>query len=103
MSAVLSTLDAGRYALEGEVTAETVPTLWPQIVAVAAKGGAVQVSCAGITRADSAAVACLVEWVRVARGVGGSLQVCDLPEVMKVIMEVSDLDGILTGAAATPV
>ena len=100
MSALLSAVDDGRYALEGEVTADTVPALWSQIVAVAEKGGAAQVSCAGITRADSAAVACLVEWARVARGVGGSLQVCDLPEVMKVIMEVSDLDGILTGVAA---
>lgn len=99
MNAELSVLAADRYALKGEVTAETVPALWPQIVAVAAKGGAVQVSCAGISQADSAAVACLVEWARVARGVGGSLQVRDLPEVMKVVMEVSDLDGILTGAA----
>ncbi|WP_455384704.1 STAS domain-containing protein [Acidihalobacter prosperus] len=101
MNAVLRAVDEGCYSLEGEVTADTVPGLWPQIVAIAGKGGAAQVSCAGVTRADSAAVACLVEWARAARGAGGSLQVRDLPEVMKVIMDVSDLDGILAGAPIT--
>lgn len=101
MNATLRALGGARYALEGEVTANTVPGLWPQIVALAGKGDAVEVSCAGVGRADSAAVACLVEWARLARGAGGSLQVCDLPEVMKVIMDVSDLDGILSGAPVT--
>ncbi|MEJ2655003.1 MAG: STAS domain-containing protein [Acidihalobacter sp.] len=99
MNAALRAVGAGRYGLDGEVTVDTVPGLWPQIAAVADKGGDVEVSCAGITRADSAAVACLLEWARVAGGVGGSVRVCDLPEVMRVIMEVSDLDGILIGAS----
>jgi phospholipid transport system transporter-binding protein len=99
VNAVLRAVEAGRYSLEGEVTADTVPGLWPQIVAIAGEGGAVEVSCAGVTRADSAAVACLLEWARAARGAGGSLQVRELPEVMRVIMDVSDLDGILTSAS----
>jgi phospholipid transport system transporter-binding protein len=99
VNAALRAVEAGRYGLEGEVTVDTVPGLWPQIAAVAGKGRDVEVSCAGITRADSAAVACLLEWARVAGGAGGSVRVCDLPEVMRVIMDVSDLDGILSGTS----
>ena len=101
MNATLNALGDGRYALEGELTADTVPGLWPRVVEAAAGGGHMEVSCAGIERADSAAVACLLEWARLAREAGGSLRVGDLPEVMKVIMEVSDLDGILSGQVPT--
>lgn len=99
MNAALNALGDGHYALEGDVTADTVPALWPRIAEAAAGGGATEVSCAGVKRADSAAVACLLEWARLARAAGGSLRVVDLPGVMKVIMEVSDLDGILSGHA----
>lgn len=99
MNATLNALGEGHYALAGEVTADTVPTLWPRIAEVAVKGGVMDVSCARVGRADSAAVACLVEWARLARAAGGSLLVHDLPAAMEVIMEVSDLDGILSGHA----
>lgn len=94
MSAVLRSAGGGEYVLEGELTVDSVPALWPQISALAA-GGETRVSCAGVSQADSAAVACLVAWARQARKAGGRLRVRDLPAVMRVIMEVSDLDGIL--------
>lgn len=95
MSASFKSVGQDGYVLEGEVTVDTVPELWPKIAAVAGVGGDVRVSCAGVTQADSAAVACLIEWAREVRKVGGNLRVSDLPAVMRVIMDVSDLDGIL--------
>ncbi|APZ42458.1 STAS domain-containing protein [Acidihalobacter ferrooxydans] len=94
MPATVQTLDEGRYALAGTLTVDTVPALWPQIEATVVHGREIRVSCAGVTHADSAAVACLVEWARLARVQGGGLRAEDLPEVMRVIVEVSDLEEI---------
>lgn len=99
MNAVLRHVAGGVYALEGEVTVDTIPELWPRIAAVVEKGETAEVSCGGVTRADTAAVACLVEWARTAREAGGSLRVRDLPEMMEVIIDVCDIDGILTGTS----
>lgn len=94
MSAQFERLSETGYALQGEVTVDTVPLLWPRIAPTAHPGGRLHVDCAGVTRADSAAVALLVEWKRQLRRHGGDLRVENLPEVMRVIMEVSDLDEI---------
>ncbi len=94
MKADLRRLAEGRYSLEGEVTVDTVPDLWPLIQQAAAQPGVACLSCKGVTQADSAAVAVIIEWMRLLHRRGGTLMVEDLPMEMQMIIEISDLEDV---------
>ncbi len=94
MSAHLEKREGG-YSLVGEVTVDTVPDLWREIEPIARSSGEIEVSCAEVGKADSSAVACLLEWMRVAHQHQGQLRITDLPHVLEVIIDVSDLRGVL--------
>ncbi len=82
----------GTYRIVGEMTLATVPELcrrtpvadWPE-------GGAVTVDLAGVTRSDSAGLALLIEWLRLARRRGVTLRFAGLPGQMREIARISDL------------
>lgn len=100
MKAELRRLAEGRYSLEGEVTVDTVPDLWPQIQQAAAQPGMARLSCKGVTQADSAAVAVVIEWMRLLHRRGDTLMVEDLPKAMRVVIEISDLEDVFHIEAA---
>jgi phospholipid transport system transporter-binding protein len=61
--------DADRLVLEGPVTLDTVPALLAQGLALIDRDE-VRIDLAGVTAADSSAVALLLEWMRAARRAG---------------------------------
>ncbi len=88
--------DGSCLRLEGELSYATVP----RIVAtgadmVARCGGEVIVDLGGVERADSAGLALLVEWMRVARRRRKSIVFRAMPEQMRAMARVSDLERIL--------
>lgn len=91
----------GRYRIVGPLTVASVPGVWPELAGLAAKGGEANVSLDGVTRADSAAVACLVASLRAARATGGSIRFADLPESMRVIVDVSELESLFPAESAS--
>lgn len=80
-----------RYRVVGPMTVATVPALWPELARALGNGGELDLSLAGVTRADSTAVACLVACMRTAVG---QVRFTDMPESMRVIVEVSDLEAL---------
>jgi phospholipid transport system transporter-binding protein len=50
-----------------------------------------------VTRADSAGLALMVEWLREARRRGGRLEVVNMPDQMFGIAHMSKLDRVLLG------
>ena len=79
----------GTVRLAGELNVETVPGLNEQIMALVGEGGDAAVDLNGVTHADSAGVALLVEWYRQARKHGQELHFINLPEQMHAIIRVS--------------
>lgn len=82
----------GGYAIRGQLTFETVPQYFshtPQILQ--GTGGAVTVDLAGVTLADSAGVALLVEWQQQARAARRTLQFANIPEQVRKVIRVNGL------------
>lgn len=92
--------DAERqYRVVGPMTVATLPQLWPGLERAVRTPGVLEISLASVTRVDSAAAAALVACTRLARESRAQLHFADLPESMRVIIEVSDLDDLFVGNA----
>jgi phospholipid transport system transporter-binding protein len=92
-------LEGDRMLLSGEVTYQTVTGLLAQGPA-AQGGGVAAVDMGGVTRADSSALALLLEWLRAAGRSGVPLRVANLtPDLISLarLYGVEDLLGAATG------
>ncbi|MBD3619828.1 MAG: STAS domain-containing protein [Chromatiales bacterium] len=84
----------GRYRLIGSLTVESVPALLAASTGMLGAGQA-EIDCAGIEHADSAAVALMLEWLRQAEAAGGQVVFRDMPERLRAIVALSDLDEVI--------
>lgn len=76
----------------GELTFETVPRLLDQSRAwLQSSGGAITVDLKAVTRADSAGLALLVEWLRLARLKARPLAFTNMPEQVRSLVRVNGL------------
>ncbi|HEX9625406.1 MAG TPA: STAS domain-containing protein [Acidiferrobacterales bacterium] len=64
-----------------------------------APGADVVIDLAGVTQADSAGVALMVEWLRLARRAGGRAEFRNVPAQVRNLIAVSGLGEALLGAA----
>ncbi len=82
----------GQYEVRGQLTFATVPQFFTHTAAMLAGGdGPVTVDLAGVTLADSAGIALLVEWQQQARAANRALQFANIPEQVRKIIHVSGL------------
>lgn len=87
---------AGRYRVGGEMGFATVTGLLAASqAAFSAPSHDLEIDLSGVTRVDSAGLALLVEWLRQARGGGKSIVFGHIPDQLRAIARVSDLEGIL--------
>lgn len=93
--AALRTGPDGRLSLEGELSFETVVQLLGEIRRLLDKDTEIRVDLQGVSRADSAGLALLVEWMRIAKELGKSIQFLNIPQQMLAIARVSGLDQVL--------
>ncbi len=87
--------EPGHYRLEGAIHfgAPVPPELWSPDIAPA--GGRATIELGGLTRADSVALALLVEWERRARDAGFRLVIAEAPERLQALMRVTGLESLL--------
>ena len=88
----------GRFALAGEIGFGTVTRLFDQGEDAFAAHAMIEVDLAGVTRCDSAAIALLLEWVRITELRGARLAFRDLPKALVAIASISDADELLPRA-----
>ncbi len=81
----------GRYAIRGKLTFQTVPQFFTHTGVMLNGQGPVTVDLAGVTLADSAGIALLVEWRQEARAAGRTLAFANIPEQVRKIIHVSGL------------
>lgn len=91
----LEARDGGRFELVGDLTYETVVELLAG--SADALGGAQNtvLDLSRVTRADSAGLALMVEWLRRARQRNVRIEIINMPEQMRSIARMSKLDGVL--------
>ena len=95
MSVSLTRVDDNRAELSGSLLASTVVSVLPtgeKLIRAAA--GEWTVNMAAVTDVSSAGVALLLEWLRCATAAGVSFHIENLPEHMKPIIDISDLDAL---------
>ncbi|MBI3562710.1 MAG: STAS domain-containing protein [Gammaproteobacteria bacterium] len=86
----------GQWALSGELNMQTVPELFASSQSLfAGLQGKISIDLQQVTRSDSAGLALLIAWMRMAQA--RSFEVCyqHLPKQMLQIAQVSELDKIL--------
>lgn len=93
---VLTKVSENQYAVSGELNMQTVPAI-ARTANTFFEGvsGEVSVDLSAVTRADSAGLALLVDWLRLARRHHYTLQFKNLPEQLMQIARVSELHQIL--------
>lgn len=95
MSATLVRTDDQNAEVRGDLLNSTVvPVLEQGRALLAAAGGQWTVSLAGVDKVSSAGVALLLEWMREAEKRAVTLRVANLPEHMRPIISISDLDPV---------
>jgi phospholipid transport system transporter-binding protein len=96
----------GRFTLDGAVTMATVTGLRSAGLQAFARGsGAIEVDLAGVQRADSGALALMVDWLAWARTAGRALRYTSVPAALLALARLSGVDELLVGSgahAATP-
>lgn len=85
----------GRVEVAGDLTFETVGNLRQRGAEVLRGDGGVTLDLDKVTRADSAGLALLVEWLKQAKRNHTGLRVVNMPDQLLAIARMSKLDDIL--------
>lgn len=86
---------SGDWLLEGELDFFSVPDVLTQARACRPDDGSIRVDLKGVSRADSAGLALLLEWLRRAERHGCDISFVNVPEQLMSIARVCGLEGIL--------
>jgi len=88
----------GRYFLEGAVTVANVAALRSAGLRAFARGhGAIEVDLSSVGRADSGALALLVDWLAWARAAHRELKYSSPPAALLALARLSDVEELLLG------
>jgi phospholipid transport system transporter-binding protein len=95
-----SLIDAGdgRFALAGELGFGTVSRLLAAGLKAFAPHQTIELDMKGVTRCDSAAVALMLEWVRLTEARGARIAFRDLPASLHAIASISQVEDLLPRA-----
>jgi phospholipid transport system transporter-binding protein len=92
----------GRVAVTGELTFATAREARQVglLVLESSRAERIVVDCAGVTRADSAGLAVLLDWLAWGRRKSRAVSLTNLPASLVAIAKISEVDELLQPAAA---
>lgn len=85
----------GAYQVTGELTFATVPGVWRETQAWFAPGRALAIDLGGVSRADSAALALLLEWRRAGGRHGAAVRFEHVPAQILALARLTALEPLL--------
>jgi phospholipid transport system transporter-binding protein len=91
----LESHQTGVFAVHGKLDFSGVEAFWREASERFREQPFLRIDLAGVSRADSAGVALLIEWLREARGRGQDLRFINAPPQMMAIIRVAGLDKLL--------
>lgn len=94
-AAELKSLGAGRFQVSGELGFETVKGLLLSSQASFKEASQLEIDLSSITHGDSAGLALLIEWLRLAQRDGKTLRYVAMPEQLRSLARISDVEDVL--------
>ena len=95
--AKIESLGSGRFRVTGVLDAATVTDLLKQSPARFSGLHSIEIDLAGVAESDSAGLALLIEWLRVARRNGQQLKFLDIPSQIAALANISEVGELLEG------
>jgi len=95
----ISEPDSGRIVVTGELTFASAREARQLGVLVleSSRANSLVIDCNGVTRADSAGLAVLLDWLAWGRRQSRTVSLENLPASLVAIAKISEVDGLLTG------
>lgn len=94
-------LGDGRYQVSGKLDFDTVPDVWRESRAAFNEEAAPVIDLGHVTQVDSAALALVIEWLRWARGHGKRLDLVNIPEALRALARISEVENLLDSQASS--
>jgi phospholipid transport system transporter-binding protein len=91
----LEALGGGRFRVSGVLDAYTVVDVLEQSEERFATDQEITVDLAGVSEGDSAGLALLIEWLRVARGRGQRIRFLNIPAQINALARISEVEDLL--------
>ncbi|MCC7328764.1 MAG: STAS domain-containing protein [Gammaproteobacteria bacterium] len=90
---------AGAYRVSGPLDFTTVPVIWKASLPLLRQGGGEpSIDLAGVSQVDSAGLALLLEWVRLAGEARQRLRILGMPDKLLALARMSETEGFLAPA-----
>ena len=93
----LEDLGDGRFALNADLTFETVTSMLDESKRLFADHGHIDVDMSGVRQADSAGLALLLEWLSWAQSTGRRIGYRNIPAQIAAIARISEVEALLSG------
>jgi phospholipid transport system transporter-binding protein len=87
----LERIDDARYRVTGALTFPYVGEFYRHSVGELGRGERLRIDLAGVSRADSAGLALLLEWLRAVRLGGGTVEFANIPAQLASLIRLSGL------------
>lgn len=100
--AKLESLGGGRFRVSGVLDATTAGELLKQSGERFASASELEVDLAGVSEADSAGLALLIEWMRVTKEAGRSIRFDHVPGQISALARISEVEDLLFNHSGTP-
>ena len=97
----LEDLGDGRFALNADLTFETVTAMLAESKRLFADHEHVDVDMSGVRQADSAGLALLLEWLSWAQGAGRRIEYRNIPAAIVAVARISEVEALLRGGSAS--
>jgi phospholipid transport system transporter-binding protein len=91
----LESLGGGRFRVSGVLDATTAGDLLEQSVARFAAVDQIEVDLSGVAEGDSAGLALLIEWLRIARKSGRAIRFAHIPAQLNALARISEVEDLL--------
>ena len=91
-------LGGGRFAIRGAFGFKTVTAILERSRQLFDDVAVIKVDFSGVSDADSAGLALLLEWVSWARSARREMRFFEIPSQIRAVAEISEVDGILHAA-----
>lgn len=92
----LEALGEGRFRLSGILDAATAPAVLEESQERFADAQRIEVDLAGVTESDSAGLALVLEWLRMARQHDQKINLVNLPAQINALARISEVEDLLT-------
>jgi len=95
MEAKFESVGPGRFRVSGPMTFVTVTGLLRQSADRFAHGERAEVDLAQVEESDSAGLALLIEWKKIARRQGGSVRFINMPPQLTALARISEVEELI--------